>query len=666
MRTFGIIIIILLITSNLTLKTNACGWYENPEAYRISAFRAEIAQLLGYRAFYYTPELLNAYLPGSENNDLYKNCEEWQKIIGGKIRMEDIFTILYKVEPDLFFLSYNDKKLDTVFEGNTFISELLKKKNKEWLEYLAFAKKNEYNNMYSSDPWKDTYEDNIGSLSHELLNTAEQKLHKIKNTKLLERYAYHLIRLYRQTGEDKKCIEAYDNYFGKSKSESVLKTWSLLHKAEALSALGEKVKANYLYSIVFNLGEEKRIRAYKLFSKDLFEKTLALAKNKTETATLWAIMAIKNPGPALKEIKKVIENDPQHHAIPILIMREVNKLEDWIFTPQYSNHSPSVHYANDYNDWNEKYQQIKNNNKKKDLIYLKELNAFLRSKSSAFRPEIVDYLKLASAHLHLIVKENKAAFTLFNSISDKAGKAIRIQKNVELALFYVFENNLSNVKVQEQLAKILFEIDKLSKNNNLFRKQIHSLCEIISQQFLNGGNVPYAGLFQNRAEDYKHVYEDTREEWSTTWQFRDYYFKIAYFDRFASPKDIDTLIDLIEKENKTTLEKYLCDQQLASKNALLDLKGTLALRNGQIEVANEAFTKVSPNFWSENYSFGDYLHEDPFRPPNTKRSAKAYHFNKAKLLNELVKLKEEAISNSTKAAENYIKLGHFYYRYKRC
>ena len=84
MRTFGIIIIILLITSNLTLKTNACGWYENPEAYRISAFRAEIAQLLGYRAFYYTPELLNAYLPGSENNDLYKNCEEWQKIIGGK------------------------------------------------------------------------------------------------------------------------------------------------------------------------------------------------------------------------------------------------------------------------------------------------------------------------------------------------------------------------------------------------------------------------------------------------------------------------------------------------------------------------------------------------------------------------------------------------------
>lgn len=660
MKTFKNIIIAFLLINSFISHSFACGWYDDVEAYRLSAFRVEISELLGYRAFYYTPQYLNSYLPASDNKDLYKNCYEWKKIIGGKIRIEDVFTILYKVEPDLFFLAYNDKELGEKFEGNTFITQLQLKKNSDWLEYLAFAKKNEYNNMYVSDPWTDSYDNNFGRLSHELIQIAENKLKKINDQLLQERYAYHLIRLYRQTGDNDLSISTYNKYFN-NKSESILKNWSLLHVAEAYRDRGEKVKANYLFSKVFYKGEEKRIRAYKLFRKDLFDKTLALAENNSEKATLWAIMAIKNPGPAMDQIIKVAQNDPHHKTIPLLIMREINKLEDWIFTPEFTEHTPGYHYTEGYNEWNEDYKKIKETNRLKDIAYLKKFNSFLENNYAKFSPETKDYIKLARAHLHLILRENEKAFQLFNSIDEKAPQNIQIQKNIEQALYYVFEGSINNFENQEKLAAILTEADKKSKYNNNYRKQLQTLCTILSKEYLKQGNIVFAGLINLKAKDYKHAYESQINEWVSEWKYKDYYWKIAFFDRFAKPEDIDLLLKLIEKKQKNTFESYLCNQELASKNALLDLKGTLAFRNGQIEKAAKAFSIIPKDFWSENYEFSNYLNEDPFRPPNMEVSAKAYRFHKAELLKELGRLKEEAKTNKNKSAENYIKIGHFFY-----
>ncbi|NJO92847.1 MAG: hypothetical protein HC831_30670 [Chloroflexia bacterium] len=437
--------------------------------------------------------------------------------------------------------------------------------------------------------------------------------------------------MYRQTNQNEKCIKIFDDYLKNSNNASVLKTWSLLHKAEALNALGKKVEANYLFSKIFNMGEEKRVRAYRLFQKDLLNETLKLAKNKEEIATIWAIMAIKNPGPAFKELKLVVENAPHHSSVPLLIMREINKLEDWIFTPELTSHSPSLYSNDDFNEWNDNYEKIKQRNRAKDLNYLKKLNSWLQVNYTAFDSQISDYIKLARAHLHLIARENKSALSLFTSISENAPKAIHVQKNIELALFYAYENTLTTNEVQTKIAKTLSELENLTKTNYAYGKPLYSLATIISKAFLNQNNIPFAGLLKLKAEKYKDAYEDAGNEyWSLEdWHDKNYYWKIAYFDRYATTEDINKLIELIEKKNKNAFEFYLCNQKLATKNALLDLKGTIALRSGNLKIAFEAFSALPLNYWEKNYEFSTYLNENPFIPKTINTDTIPFKFNKA-------------------------------------
>ncbi len=663
MKTLKVIIIILLSSNYFANTIKSCGWYEDEESYRISAFRAEIAELLGYRPFYYTPKILNGFLPAYNNTDRYKNITEWQQLLNGKCRAEDAFTLLYEVEPDMFLLAYENKSLNNVFEGNTFVQLLLKPGNKELLDYFAFAKRNEFNNQYVGDPWSEKYDYQIGTISHELIQVAVSKLLNIKNKNLRERYAYHLVRLYRQTDQNEKCIKTFDIYFKNSKSASILKTWSLLHKAEALNALGKKVEANYLFSKIFNQGEEKRVRAYRFFDKDLLKESLKLAKNKEEVAGIWAIMAIKNPGPAFKEIKLVVENAPHHPTVPLLIMREINKLEDWIFTPELTNHSPSLYSEDNFNEWNDDYEKIKQKNRTKDLNYLRELNNWLRIDYTSFDSQISDFIKLAIAHLHLIARENKSALSLFSSISENAPKAIHVQKNIELALFYAYENKLTNNEVQIKLAKTLSELENLTKTNYAYGKPLYSLATIISKAFVKENNVPFAGLLKLKAEKYKNQYEDFGHDyWSIEdWYDKSYYWKIAFFDRYATPEDIHKLIKLIEKKSKSAFEQYLCNQNLPTKNALLDLKGTIALRSGDLKIANEAFSAIPLNYWEKNYEFSSYLNENPFIPKPINTDTVSFKFNKALIVKELIQLEKEAINEPSKAVANYIKIGHFFY-----
>jgi hypothetical protein len=658
-KTLSIILIIFLLQTNKINTVLACGWFEYEETYRISMFRAEVPWLDTYRPFYYTPQNMYSGIVLERNNDWLENCKNWNEIFSNKLVINDIYSILYQVNPEMFLLAYQDKTLLETFEENTFIETLQMHKNKDWLEYLVFAKKNEYNNQYFNDPWNfdNTKQTNI---QDELINIAKKQLEELKDQRLKERYAYHLIRLYRQTGLNSKSIELYNKYFENAKA-SVLKYWAMLHKAEALSATGKDTEANYLYSIIFNNSAEKRVRAYKLFDKNKFNQSLSFAKNKEEIAGLYALLAIWNPGPALGQIKKVMENNPKHQALPLLIMREVNKLEDWIYTPKLTNHQPALYPMLDkYMNMTE-YEKIKETNKIKDLEYLEEVLCYLDSLQNNIQPELKDYLTLARAHLNLMANHSSEALTLFAKIEKTANPSIQLQKNIELALYNSFEKKITNNGVKQELAQTLIELEKIARKNNDYMKQLHSLCEFLSRSFKDDGDVATASLLKLKAETYKLTYETISLEWYYGNQYHSYYWPLAYLDRFASPSDIDQLFLLLEKKNKTEFEKFITNQPVASKNALLDLKGTLALRKGDAIQALEAFILLPKNYWDSTYEFSNYLDKNPFLPPNNNEHNKKYNFNKAEAVSQVVNLLDQAEKNPAKAAENYLKVGHFFY-----
>jgi len=639
---------------------SACGWFEYDETYRISMFRAEIDGMWSYRPFYYTPEIMYADFSPERNGDWLANCKEWNALLGNKLILNDVYSILYQVSPEMFMLAYEDKNLKESFDGNTFIENLLLPKNKEWLDYMVFAKKNEYNNQYIDDPWNFSY-GHIGHIQSELIDIAKQRLNQVKDPKLAERYAYQLIRLYRQAGLNNECILVYNNYFGNLKT-STLKYWSMLHYAEALDFVGKKVEASYLFSLVFNNSAEKRVRAFKLFDNKLFDKCLALARNKEEIAGLWALTALKNPGPAMEQFKHLVENNPVDQSIPVLIIREVNKLEDWIFTPKFTNYGPSLYPGVDRWMEAEEYDKIMEINKIKDLKYLNEFINYLDLVKSKLKPELADYLNLVLGHLNLMANNDSLAITYLNKIKTNVNPSIQIQKNIELALYYGFEKKITDEKVKEELAKSLVGLEKIAKKNNDYMKQLHSICEFLSRSYRKSGDIVSASLLKLKAESYKMAYEEKRIGWSGyNYLEQDYYWGIAYLDRFASTSDIDKFIDLKNKKNKTDFEEFITNQSLATNYKLLDLKGTLALRSGNLNLALEAFKSLPHDCWDSIYEFAKYLKYNPFVAPNTRDFNKPFKFNKAEVVAEVVRLMDEAEKIPTKAAENYLKIGNFFY-----
>ncbi|MFN8256066.1 MAG: hypothetical protein U0W24_10285 [Bacteroidales bacterium] len=660
LRNITICLINLIIINGYS---KACGWYEYDDTYRMSMFRAEIPALLPFRPFYYTSEYWNRSFPSIVNNDWEANCREWQAETDISTDTRDIYCILYKVSPDMFFLAYNNGNLNSTFLDNTFINFLLKPENKEWLDYLVFAKKNEFNNQFLSDPWGNDYYLDFGHHSFELVDDAQVLLEKTRNENLKRRYAYQLIRLARQTGNNERCIALYNQYFDKNEYNGVLKYWAMLHKAEALDEMGKSAEANYLYSVVINNCDEKKMRCYNLFSHKNLEEILKFTKNNDEKAGIRALAAIQNPGPALEQIKKVSSLNSTHKALPILIMREINKLEDWIFTPEFTAHSPSIKDSIHYSEWDEKYDSIKMVNRKKDLAYLAEFNRFLTTIQQNAGPGLNDYYLLARAHLHLIARENQQALALFSKIGNKASPSVLLQKDTELLLFYSFEKNVNNEKIKEKIVSVLQNLEKTGTRNISYIKQFHSVCEVLSRSYRQTGDIVTAFLLKMYAENFKSKFEmlsANEDWWPDSYVIKDYYWQIAYPDRFARPTDIDKLIQLMEKKNRTNFENYLLKQCTTTKEALLDLKGTIALRMGDFKTSSEAFSALPHDYWKNNYEFSKYLRFNPFTAPNLPVDTN-YMFNKSDVLKEIVRLNEEADKNDLKKAENYLKIGQFLY-----
>ena len=141
---------------------------------------------------------------------------------------------------------------------------------------------------------------------------------------------------------------------------------------------------------------------------------------------------------------------------------------------------------------------------------------------------------------------------------------------------------------------------------------------------------------------------------------KNYYEYIGYYDRLATTKSIDDLINIAQKSKKSNFEKYICSGNINPNiNAYLDLKGTIAFRNNNLELAQEAFAKIPKDFWKTNYEFNIYLNENPFFPKalnyaNENRKFD-YDFNKADFVATLIKLR------NTKTADSYLKLANAYF-----
>ncbi|OXB23307.1 hypothetical protein B0A80_11435 [Flavobacterium tructae] len=643
MRVFSPLLFIFSVQVSL-----ACGWSVSPETSRLALFKAQREGFFKLTPFYYSAD--NYYDTNTVSGaDQELNCAEWKKKLGSQVDPKDVHVILYETDAEKFETAYETKSLKKVFDKNTFIEALLLSKNKALLNYILFAKKLEYN----SNPdvkWESWGNIGYDSKDHKIADVSdfEKKIRTAKDSFLKQRYAFLLLR-YSFYGSDKnEVIRLYDTYFAADKN-TILGPWALYYKALCVEDL---VLQNYLLSKVFVSCEEKSLAVLQHYNWKLTTETLALAQNDEERSVILSIEGLRNPAPGLKTIQEVYELSPNSLYLSFLIGREVNKLEDWIFTPQYTNDgTPSVVF--DSTVWYENYAKAKEENFRKDILYLRELEYYLISIREQTSGEQKDYITAAIAQLCFIGDEIDLGKKYTDMISEKASSSIQMQKNIQLALVSLKQDDLKNNEVQNQLFKYFDSVENLVETDLGLFKNLYSLYRIASKDFAVKGDRVTAGLLATKS-DIKN--EGEYSAYNTPY----FYSYIGYFDRNnATEADIDRLIALQEKKDKTPFERYICSGTIAPNvNYYKDLKGTIAFRDNNLELAYQTFASMPKDFWEKNYAYKDFLNENPFTPKILQRDTERkfdYRFNKADFIAQLIQLKKQ-----NTAASN-LKLAHAYF-----
>lgn len=642
MRSFSLLILLFSFQVSFACVDN----YNTTERVRIAFFEAKRAGFLGLSPFHYSTDRYFSISYFTDNcfNELRSlNCLDWKEKIGNRVVTDDIYDILYNTKSDEFVSAYKAKSLNLTFKGNTFITNLLLPKNKDLLDCVLFAKKIEYDNWYV--PFNSI---DIKSYKQKLLNT--------KDVFLRQRYAFLILKYYYYKQDSKEVVRLYHTYFEKKLNTTLgllaldyAHTYCKVNFSSSYELTNFLIYSGYSPSIIL---QDKDVR--------LTLQTMNLAENSNAKSIDLATMSFRDPGPCLIKIKEIAKLSPNNMLLAFLIGREINKVEDWIYTPQYTNYISTVVY--DYLDYegNEArdFETVKKENYTKDILYLRKLRAFLINMLDRTSGEQKDFVTAAIAQLYFIDNEVNLGEKYTNMISDKANASIQMQKNIQLALASLKQDDLKNKKVQYKLAAYFNSVESLAKHNIELNRCLYSLYLAASDEFSKQGDEAIAGLFFIKAAISKCKNNSEQSEFCLS----DYDY-VGYFERHAKIKDLDYLIKLKTKQNKSSFEKLICSDAMQNVNLYKDIKGTLAFRENDLDLAYKTFASMPADFWSKTEFFSDYLNEDPsiakvLKTPENRKFD--YVFNKSAFILRLIKLKNQnTFESNLELAHSYFNVSYY-------
>jgi hypothetical protein len=112
-------------------------------------------------------------------------------------------------------------------------------------------------------------------------------------------------------------------------------------KAGEERRLGDTIQAAFLFSKVFAGYPERRLQAYRNYHyiDAPFDEVLKLAQTSEEKANLYAIKGFANPEIETDNLEQVYNNAPSSSLVGVLLVREINKLEQYYLTPALNNNT---------------------------------------------------------------------------------------------------------------------------------------------------------------------------------------------------------------------------------------------------------------------------------------------------------------------------------------
>ena len=318
-----------------------CGPDVDPYDYYTTFFNRDLSDSKVYKPFYYSDYvfLFNEDEAAPATEIL---AEEWAKYCGAPVLLADVNQILFQATPKDLQLLYNSiekkaaVKLPAGLQSNTMAVYFTRQKDLEGLGYLLYAKQVEPFVTDGTDNWEPESKDSIkmGKLMRnglQLYNAAKLDFFKLK-------YGYQVTRLAHYSGRYPEAIKYYDELVSPVKTKSVLQPMSLALKAGALFHTGDLPQAAYLFSKAFAQTDAKKVSNYMSFrwsinAEHSRQDYLALCRNNDEKANMLAMFALGSIEPETKTLEEIFSISPAAEVLPVLAVREINKLENTYYTP---------------------------------------------------------------------------------------------------------------------------------------------------------------------------------------------------------------------------------------------------------------------------------------------------------------------------------------------
>ncbi len=666
MKTFSkytvFLAVVLLLSAN---RGYSCAYTEYGEDIRISMFRIFNENMGGFYPFKYSANLFNSTYSGS-SKDRERNIQEWIQELNPTIRSNDVDLILYKCDPVLFYQLFHKNKLGTFFKGNTFIEELLKEKNKEILKYVAIAKGIEYLEEYHNDPWEE-YTDKTYDFNSQLNQSISDHLEDVMLTDLSpflrKRYAFQYVRMLYQNNDYFGCKEVYFTNFNPDSNETILNPWALHYCAIAEMASGDTTEANYHMALVFDRCDDKKFRMYRNFLRDSdhITQSLALAKSPQEKAAILTMSIVNNPGKTIQTVLDIEKLVPDYYALDFLLLREINKLEDWLLTPSLTLNKPSVSLDTAWRDGPMDYLK---KNRETDMAYLEQVIAF--AKRLMAQRGNSDYLKMALAHLYILDEQNSTALSLLPESGAPLSSVLAKQNIIEQLILLSAKDKIVFFDNREEAGKLFSELDQMYQKGQVDNMTMYSLCRRYAKAMFFNNDIVRSTLFLKLANTYNwsyYLYDNNRMKFSISKEFS--YYLLDYMDQIAAPEDFDEMIRFIQTENRNKLDFFLARQEFPSVEQCLDMKGSKLFRQGRYAEALSTWESLEDEYWINNGEFESYLCHDIEKPkeiyPESLSDLNIKRVNKADILSKLMSLEVKAYTSGRHQDEYMLKLANAWF-----
>lgn len=586
-------------------KAEGCGFSVWEENYRYHLMFPEVFGKGPVMPFHFTSSYWYSSPFEFDEMGKDKNCAEWAKTDKNRHTPGEWKRALY--EENYGQLIAND---------DSFVRRFLRNQDPEVLATFLYIKKIEsmkevHSRWVSDDTNPENYE-------KELIKEGETLYAKTRSKALKCRIAFQLIRIV----PDQKFNQFYQNYLIPVQDHSITGTWALRPIAGYYQRMDDDAQANVMLARLFVRCDEWKYWAFEYYTRRILSASLKKAETKDDREALLVLDALKRPSKAIKSLKDIYAANPDNSLIDMLLMREINKMEDLLYTPIFTKNDPAV-----YGYWHnsdELPSHIENR------LYAKQLREFVwkeavgRKKNSAF-------WNLSASYLALLSDERSLAkqFLVKSEKCPDFKEGIQIQWITLQALLKAKDKQLSRDKKREDVAALFLSLDKKLGANRHAPSVKSNLALVLANTFHGAGDQVMAAYCFGHAQ---HYHSDRYwffygSEWAGEeyWYDEDAYYAnnwagsmqfFFYLEREAPTQVIDDIAkQLKNKELSGALAEFM-EPVRANLYRVYDLLGTRHFAEKNYQASLQAFDKIPDIWWDTcKWNVYKYFSTEAFESP---------------------------------------------------